>query len=102
MAEELKTPTKPERTERTMIITLATKGCYREGKFPEGDPRRDCHLGLKRLDPSICGHCTWYQTADQKPVAALTGNTIGKALQALKAIAQETAAEDAAAAAGGA
>lgn len=80
------------KAERTMTITLSTKVCYREAKFPEGDPRRACHLNLQRLDERLCGHCTWFGTVDEKKMAAITGPTMLKAVEALKRVQAEESA----------
>jgi len=79
----------PTRAERTMVITLETRLCYRESKFPEGDARRDCHIGLEALRHDVCQFCTWYQIGDKKNVAAITGPTVAKAIAALKQVAEE-------------
>ena len=87
---EADAPTKNmPKAERTMTITLSTKLCYREAKYPAGHPLRDCHVGLTQLDARICGHCTWYQTADEKKMASITGPTMLKAVAALKQVEAE-------------
>ena len=72
--------------ERVMTITLETRLCYREHKYAEGDPRRACHLGLEKLDHTICQFCTWTGTADPKPVARLSGPTMMRLVESLKGI----------------
>lgn len=74
---------------RSLVITLVTKLCYRESKFPQGHPQRACHVGLVDLDPLICTHCTWYGSAGDKPVAVITGPTIQRVADALKTIKDE-------------
>ena len=75
--------------ERVMTITLETLICYRERKFPEGDQRRACHLGLETLVHSVCQFCTWTGTEETKKVAALSGPTMLKLVEALKVIQAE-------------
>src|SRR3990167_6913275 len=81
------------KAQRTMTITLSTKLCYREAKFPVGDPRRECHLALAQIDERVCGFCTWFQTADEKKIAAITWPTMLKAVAALKQVQATEAAE---------
>ena len=61
------------KTETSISISLDTNTCYRESKFPEGNPGRACHVGLVELDHAIYAHCTWYGSVVKKPVAKLTG-----------------------------
>ena len=79
------------KAERVMVIMLETQGCYREAKYKEGDPRRDCHLGLAKIEARVCQFCTFFSKGEQKAMASLTGATIPRMLEAIKKIAaQET------------
>ncbi len=54
-------------------ITTVILACNREHKYPVGDPRRDCHIGLTALDPEKCQWCVWFNTQTGKTSRLLTG-----------------------------
>lgn len=56
-----------------VTVTTCTLWCYREHKFKEGDPRRECHLDLKKLDLDICPNCIHFGEAPQVNKKLLTG-----------------------------
>jgi hypothetical protein len=77
--------------EKTVVITVETRICRREHKFPEGDPQRDCHLGLQQLDARVCGFCTWTDSIGVKKVAALTGEHSVRLVDFMKQMKDESA-----------
>lgn len=68
------------------VITLTTKVCYREHKFPAGHPERACQIGLDKLDLRVCRHCTWLGSVDDKPVGSLTDGHLVRLAEFLKTL----------------
>ena len=60
--------------------------CYREHKFPPGDPMHECHLGLKSLDLDKCVHCRWFGEHPNQQRKLLTGPEAMIVASALKTI----------------
>lgn len=89
VADAAKPAAATTKAERVMIIMLETHGCYREAKYKDGDPRRECHLGLARIEARICQFCTFFSKGEQKAMASLTGPTIPRMIDAMKAIAAQ-------------
>ena len=58
---------------KTVTVMVGTAVCYREHKFPAGDPRQACHIGLKKLDFAICPNCIWFGKGAKESKKLLTG-----------------------------
>lgn len=56
-----KLPEKQPKDKPVIIIQTLIKSCYREHKFKEGDPKRECSYGFKEIDLIRCMDCRWYQ-----------------------------------------
>lgn len=52
-------PAKKPKDKKIVLVTTATRGCRREHKFKDGDPRQGCPFGLTELDLVKCQNCVW-------------------------------------------
>ncbi len=55
------------------VICATQTCCVPSAAYFGADPRRACHLGLMKLDFSICPNCTWFGVRPPANVKLLSG-----------------------------
>ncbi len=73
---------------RIVKVITETACCYREHRFEAYDVRTKCHLGLTKLDWTICPNCTWFGVRPPANTKVLTGGEAMAVMATLDTIKQ--------------